>query len=65
MIFYLYLTDAINHLVVLFLLSHIFRYARFVQGIMLSVNVISSEPFDKLRINSVRERIPGNLRLPW
>ena len=32
---------------------------------MFPVNVISSEPFDKLRINSVRERIPGNLRLPW
>ena len=42
-VFGLFCCYSIHHLIVPFLLSHIFRYSRFVQGNKLSVNVISSE----------------------
>ena len=64
-VFCLFPTDAIHHLVVLFLLSLIPCCTRFVQVNMFPVNVISSEPFDKLRINSVREMNPRQALLAW
>jgi hypothetical protein len=54
-VFCLFPANPSLQMVTQFLPSYILRYSLFVQMIYLPVNVISSKPFDRLRINSVRE----------